>query len=101
MIAPRFGFAINPHGCNKNWDFARLNSQFQDREGTLEDLIHHIRQGHALCAGLLGDKQRSKANFIGSNWLLVDIDNSTLARDENGQVIKTRTATASKFTSIR
>jgi hypothetical protein len=81
-------FAVNTHGCNKNWDFRTLSGKFCDRQGTLADVIHHVQQGHALCAGLLGGKWRSKSAFIGSHWVLIDIDNSTILHDESGQVLK-------------
>ena len=89
-------FAFNATGTNKDWDFKKLAANFIDVEGTLADVQHHIKAGHAICAGLLGRKWRSKANIIGSQWLLLDIDNSNIARDaydkpikdENGNYIK-------------
>ena len=81
-------FAFNATGRNKDWDFKKLAANFQDTEGTLADVQHHIKAGHAICAGLLGGKWRSKANVIGSQWLLLDIDNSDVARDEDGKPIK-------------
>ncbi|MHC5762455.1 PriCT-2 domain-containing protein [Nostoc sp.] len=81
-------FAFNATGRNKDWDFKKLAANFQDTEGTLEDVQQHIKAGHAICAGLLGGKWRSKANVIGSQWLLLDIDNSDVARDEDGKPIK-------------
>ncbi|WP_228058457.1 hypothetical protein [Nostoc sp. LEGE 12447] len=59
-------FAFNATGRNKDWDFKKLAANFQDTEGTLEDVQQHIKAGHAICAGLLGGKWRSKANVIGS-----------------------------------
>ncbi|OYE03100.1 PriCT-2 domain-containing protein [Nostoc sp. 'Peltigera membranacea cyanobiont' 232] len=81
-------FAFNATGRNKDWDFKKLAANFQDTEGTLEDVQQHIKAGHAICAGLLGGKWRSKANVIGSQWLLLDIDNSDVARDTDGKPIK-------------
>ncbi|ODH02840.1 DNA primase [Nostoc sp. KVJ20] len=81
-------FAFNATGRNKDWDFKKLAGNFQDVEGTLADVQQHIKAGHAICAGLLGGKWRSKANVIGSQWLLLDIDNSDVARDEDGKPIK-------------
>ncbi|MBD6620427.1 DNA primase [Komarekiella sp. 'clone 1'] len=74
-------FAFNATGRNKDWDFKKLAANFQDTEGTLGDVQKHIKAGHAICAGLLGGKWRSKANVHGSQWLLLDIDNSSIARD--------------------
>ncbi|AUB43576.1 DNA-binding transcriptional regulator, FadR family (plasmid) [Nostoc flagelliforme CCNUN1] len=93
---PQFKFAVNTTGTNKEWDFKKLAANFIDVFGTLADVQHHIKAGHAICAGLLGGKWRSKANVIGSHWLLLDIDNSDVARDaydlpikdENGNSIK-------------
>jgi hypothetical protein len=81
-------FAFNATGKNKDWDFKKLAANFQDTEGTLADVQQHIKAGHAICAGLLGGKWRSKANVIGSHWLLIDIDNSDVARDAYGKPIK-------------
>ncbi|MBD2511703.1 PriCT-2 domain-containing protein [Nostoc muscorum FACHB-395] len=89
-------FAFNATGTNKDWDFKKLAGNFIDVEGTLADVQEHIKAGHAICAGLLNGKWRSKANIIGSQWLLLDIDNSNIARDaydkpikdENGNYIK-------------
>ncbi|MCC5612087.1 PriCT-2 domain-containing protein [Nostoc sp. CHAB 5834] len=81
-------FAFNATGRNKDWDFKKLAANFQDTEGTIEDVQEHIKAGHAICAGLLDGKWRSKANVIGSQWLLLDIDNSDVARDEDGKPIK-------------
>jgi hypothetical protein len=89
-------FAFNATGTNKDWDFKKLAGNFIDVEGTLADVQQHIKAGHAICAGLLNGKWRSKANIIGSQWLLLDIDNSNIARDaydkpikdENGNYIK-------------
>ena len=83
----QFKFAVNTYGTNKDWDFKKLAGNFQDVEGTLADVQQHIKAGHAICAGLLGGKWRSKANVIGSHWLLLDIDNSDVARDEDGKPI--------------
>jgi hypothetical protein len=81
-------FAFNATGSNKDWDFKKLSANFQDTEGTLEDVQQHIKAGHAICAGLLGGKWRSKSNVIGSHWLLLDIDNSDVVRDAEGKPIK-------------
>jgi hypothetical protein len=80
-------FAFNATGTNKDWDFKKLAANFIDVEGTLADVQQHIKAGHAICAGLLGGKWRSKANVIGSQWLLLDIDNSNIARDAYGKQI--------------
>jgi hypothetical protein len=85
---PQFKFAVNATGTNKDWDFKKLAANFIDVFGTLADVQHHIKAGHAICAGLLNGKWRSKANVIGSHWLLLDIDNSDVARDEDGKPIK-------------
>jgi hypothetical protein len=81
-------FAFNATGKNKDWDFKKLAANFIDVEGTLADVQQHIKAGHAICAGLLGGKWRSKANVIGSQWLLLDIDNSDVARDTDDKPIK-------------
>ncbi|WP_242045380.1 PriCT-2 domain-containing protein [Anabaena catenula] len=77
-------FAFNATGKDKNWDFRKLAANFQDRKGTIWDVMRHVGAGHALCAGLLGGQWRSKASIIGSQWLLLDIDNTQTWTDENG-----------------
>ncbi|MBD2148484.1 PriCT-2 domain-containing protein [Sphaerospermopsis sp. FACHB-1194] len=79
----KISFAFNATGKNKDWDFRKLAANFQDTIGTIWDIISHVRAGHALCAGLLGGQWRSKANIIGSQWVLLDIDNSATWTDEN------------------
>ncbi len=54
---PPIKFAVNTRGRNKEWDFRVLSGKFQDKTGTLDDVMSHIRQGHALCAGLLGGRR--------------------------------------------
>jgi hypothetical protein len=77
-------FAFNATGKNKNWDFRKLAANFQDRTGTIWDVARHVEEGHALCAGLLGGQWRSKSHIIGSQWLLLDIDNAATWKDANG-----------------
>ncbi|MBW4566118.1 MAG: PriCT-2 domain-containing protein [Mojavia pulchra JT2-VF2] len=88
VVGSKIKFAFNATGSNKDWDFKKLSANFQDTEGTLADVQQRIKAGHAICAGLLGGKWRSKANVIGSHWLLLDIDNSDVARDAEGKPIK-------------
>ena len=80
----RIKFAFNPTGKDKNWDFRKLAANFQDRTGTIWDVTRHVEEGHALCAGLLGGQWRSKSHIIGSQWLLLDIDNAGTWKDANG-----------------
>ncbi len=80
----RFSFAINSAGRDKDWDFKLLAGKFKDKQGTIADVMNHVRSGHALCAGLLNGKWRSKANVTGSQWVLLDIDNSKGLTDADG-----------------
>jgi hypothetical protein len=80
----RIKFAFNATGKDKNWDFRKLAANFQDRTGTIWDVARHVEEGHALCAGLLGGQWRSKSHIIGSQWLLLDIDNADTWKDANG-----------------
>jgi Primase C terminal 2 (PriCT-2) len=80
----RIKFAFNATGKDKNWDFRKLAANFQDRTGTIWDVARHVEEGHALCAGLLGGQWRSKSHVIGSQWLLLDIDNAATWKDANG-----------------
>ena len=84
MITPRhLKFAANATGRNKDWDFKKLAKNFRDKKGTIDDVISHVKAGHALCAGNLGGKWRAKSNVVGSQWVLLDIDNS--GKDANGE----------------
>ena len=76
-------YAVNTTGCNKDWDFKKLAKNFRDNVGTINDVINHVKKGHALCAGNLGGKWRAKSNVVGSQWVLLDIDNS--GKDANGE----------------
>ena len=76
-------YAVNTTGCNKDWDFKELAKNFRDTIGTINDVINHVKKGHALCAGNLGGKWRAKSNVVGSQWVLLDIDNS--GKDANGE----------------
>lgn len=80
----RFSFAVNTQGKDKDWDFEKLATGYQDIEGTIADMIQHVQSGHALCAGLLNSQRRSKANVTGSQLLLLDIDNSKGLTDSDG-----------------
>ena len=73
-----FPFAVNTKGQNKDWDFKKLAGGFVDVTGDIYDVQRHVAEGHALCAGLLGGQWRSKSNVVGSNWVLIDVDNSAV-----------------------
>ncbi len=81
-------FAVNPHGKDKTWDYEKLATGYQDKTGSLQDFANHIKQGHAVCAGLLGGQRRTKANVIGSQVAMLDIDNSAPLLDTDGQPVK-------------
>jgi Primase C terminal 2 (PriCT-2) len=80
----RFSFAVNSAGRDKDWDYEILATKYRDTEGTITDVIHHVSHGHALCTGLLNGKRRAKANVSGSQWILLDIDNSKGLTDSDG-----------------
>jgi hypothetical protein len=86
-VSTRFRFAINTSGCNKDWDYKILSADYKDRSGTLDDLITHVQNGHALCAGLLGNRWRKKENFLGSQLVLIDLDNSAVMTDKDGNPV--------------
>jgi len=88
FLARRFRFAVNTSGKDKNWDFKELATRYRDIEGTIFDVKRHVGNGHALCAGLLGGHRRSKANVLGSHWILLDIDNTDVLKDSSGQPVK-------------
>ena len=61
---------------------------FVDVTGTISDLMAYIEKGYAFCASLLGGDSRKKANYKGSQMVVLDIDNSVPKRDENGLPVK-------------
>ncbi len=81
-------FAVNTSGKDKDFNYEVLARDFKDTTGTIQDVADHVKAGHAICAGLLGNRRRKKANVIGSNWIPVDIDNSDVERDAEGKPIK-------------
>jgi putative DNA primase/helicase len=81
-------FAVNTSGKDKDFNYELLARDFKDTSGTIEDIANHVKAGHAICAGLLGNRRRCKANVIGSNLVLIDIDNSDVERDAEGKPIK-------------
>jgi hypothetical protein len=81
-------FAVNSSGQDKDWNFEKLATEFRDTTGTLYDLMEHILNGHALCAGNLNGDRRSKANVVGSQYILLDLDNSDVERGADGKPIK-------------
>lgn len=97
LVKPReFQFGVNVKGQNKDWDFKKLAGGFVDATGDIYDVQRHVAEGHALCAGLLGGQWRSKSNVVGSNWVLIDVDNSAVAKDESGNIIKDASGKAIK-----
>ncbi len=80
----QFRYCVNSEVVNKSSDFHSLTTQFKDDIGTIQDVARHIKQGHSICASLLNGENRSKANVFGSQWLLLDVDNSDIATDQNG-----------------
>ncbi|MBD1847642.1 PriCT-2 domain-containing protein [Cyanobacteria bacterium FACHB-63] len=86
--AKRFKFAVNRSGKNKDWDFKKLANNYQDIQGDIYTVATEVKNGYALCAGLLGGNWRAKSNVIGSHWILLDIDNSKVLKDELGETVK-------------
>jgi len=82
-------YAYNESGKDKEWgDYTRLTEEFKDTVGDLESVRDHVSSGHALCAGNLNGKRREKSNFVGSQWILIDIDNTGIKVDEFGNEVK-------------
>lgn len=59
---------------NKSSNYKALVTDFEDRVGTLADIRAEIKSGFAICGSQLGNRNRKKANVIGSQWVLIDID---------------------------
>ena len=81
-------FAVNTSVKDKDDNYELLTTDFKDTSGSIPDIAAHVKAGHAICAGLLGNRRRCKANVIGSNLILVDIDNSDVERDAEGKPVK-------------
>lgn len=91
-------YAYNSSGKDKEWgDYTRLTEEFKDTVGDLTSVMDHVKAGHALCAGTLNNSNREKPNFAGSQWILIDIDNTETRLDDKGQKIKKPDGTAKKF----
>lgn len=74
----RFSCGINPLVRNKSEDYKLLTTGFQRHDLTLDELVDHVKLGHAISAFYNGS--RSKANFAGTQFLALDIDSGwTLA----------------------
>lgn len=82
-----FHYCVNTSVVNKSDDFLSLTTEFVDKEGTIHDVADHVKRGHSLCASLFNGASRSKANVFGSQWLMLDVDNSEVATDESGNPI--------------
>ncbi len=82
-------FAVNKHGRNKDWDYETLNSRFENTQGTLQNLIDVVGQGFAITAATFKTgSRRAKANVTGAELWLLDIDNSGVLRDGQGNRVK-------------
>ncbi len=86
--ARKFRFSVNRQGRNKQWDYKLLTTKFEDREGTIDDLIEAVRAGYAVNGAWFGGLSRSKANVLGVGCLLLDFDNSKAKLDSNGLPLK-------------
>lgn len=90
-------FAINPKGINKNWNMEALTTGFENREGSIHDIVAALKKGHAFIGGhLKPGERRSKAAMQGCQFITVEIDNSTVLKDEDGRVIKGEDGKAQK-----
>lgn len=73
--------AINVNVIDKTQDYKKLNSMFQNFDLTPNELLDHIRKGHAFCTCQLKEKDdgycdRKNENFVNSSIVAIDIDNS-------------------------
>ncbi|MEM9216418.1 MAG: virulence-associated E family protein [Cyanobacteria bacterium P01_F01_bin.150] len=78
-----FRFAYNSRGRNKKWNWEDLAAGYEDAKGSVDELLNIVRKGWAIAAGTFGNRRRSKANFAGSQILLLDIDNSSTWKDRD------------------
>ena len=85
---PTYKYAVNKSGKDKNWDFSLLTTDYQDVEGTIENIKKDVKQGFAINGAQFNGKRRCKANVTGINLLLLDIDNSMVVKDANGKTVK-------------
>ena len=87
--ASNIRYAYNSSGKDKSWgNYSGLTTEFKDTLGDLNSVMDHVKSGHALCAGNLDGKRREKPNFVGSQWILIDIDNTSIETDDQGNSIK-------------
>lgn len=84
---PTLRFPVNDQAFNKDVVGEPLQTGYRDKIGTLQNVVDHVKQGHAIAAGLFGGRRRGKANVIGSQMVLLDVDNEKLKLDEQGNQI--------------
>ena len=65
--------SINTNIVNKPADKSRHGTPFNSVDLTVDELIHHITEGHAYSAQFRGAKRKSE-NFVATGILAVDID---------------------------
>lgn len=80
-------FSVNRSGKDKNWDYEKLSTEFENTEGTVETVLEAVKAGYAI-NGAWFKGRRKKANVLGVQLLLVDIDNTTYQVDQFGKPVK-------------
>ena len=79
-------FSVNRSGKDKDWDFQKLTTDFENVTGRVGDILEAVQFGWAI-NGAWFNGRRCKANVTGVQILLVDIDNTTYLTDEAGQTV--------------
>ena len=80
-------FSVNRTGQNKDWDYKKLTTQFENTTGTVKDVLTAVTSGYAI-NGAWFKGRRSKSNVLGVQLLLVDIDNTAYQLDAEGKPVK-------------
>jgi hypothetical protein len=86
-IMDTFRCSINNRIINKDTDaLKKHNSNFQEAELNIQELLESVYQGKAFSPIVFKDNTRIGANFISSQLLVLDFDKSNLIETLNHEV---------------
>lgn len=81
LMVTEIRYSVNRAIVNKTEEYEKLSTGYVEAQGTLADVQVEVKRGFALCAGIVKGR-RKKTNFVGSQWVLLDIDNSQKIGDQ-------------------
>lgn len=75
IASRQFRFSYNPLVKNKTKAYKDQARGYIDTEGTLNDVVSIIKKGYAINNGLFADKKQCRNNWVGSHWVILEVDN--------------------------